>query len=127
MAFKLGQMVQGTKATGSIIWHTEKGSSTMQTGTSTMESGSKIKHKAMEFTNTRMGRCTTGNGLMICNMAKVKSRGLKKVHFPGIINAAQSMGKASIFGLTEAFILETGMKIKSKEWELTLGMMVVCM
>jgi hypothetical protein len=92
-----------------------------------MESGSRIKHMAMEFTDTRMGHCTRGNGLMICNMVKVKSRGLKKVHFLGIISAAQSMGRASIFGLTEVFILETGMKIKSKEWGLTLGMMVVCM
>jgi hypothetical protein len=44
MAFKPAQMVQGKKATGSIIWHTEKGSSTMQTGTSKIESDEDKAH-----------------------------------------------------------------------------------
>ena len=91
-----------------------------------MESGSKIKRKAMEFINTRMGHFTRVSGLMICNMARVKSNGQKKVHLQVILSTAQSMEKANTFGRMEAIILETGMKIRSKEWVLTLGMMVVC-
>ena len=116
----------GTKATGLITWHMVRVSSTMPTGTSTMESGSKIKPMATAFTNTKMGRFIWANGLTTCNMVRVKSHGLTKVNSKGITSTERSMGRVNTFGLMEAIIAENGIKIRSKEWALTLGMMVGC-
>jgi len=124
---KNGLMVQGISVSGLTIKRMAKVNSYMWTEMSMMVNGHMIKLTDMVSIGILMVQFMRENGRMICNMVRESKLGMIRVNTSVNMLVEPKMELAAMCGQTLVRIMDNGRKIKFKELEFILGLMIVGM